>query len=50
MVPKLEQNRQPSAEDVDNESESGDDDDIEDSEMVDVFEKPAESAEGELSQ
>ena len=50
MVPKLEQNRQPSAEDVDNESESGDDDDIEDSEMVDVFEKPAESAEAELSQ
>lgn len=50
MVPKLEQNRQPSVEDVDKESESGDDDDIEDSEMVDVFEKPAESAEGELSQ
>jgi hypothetical protein len=45
LVPKLEQNRQPSVEDVDDENGSSGDDD-----MVEIVEKPAESAEEELSQ
>jgi hypothetical protein len=50
-VPKLGQtrNRQPSVEDVDDENKSGNDDDTEDSDMVVIVEKPAESAEEELS-